>query len=308
MALSDHQCACILLTMPQLALVRQRAPNGRFLSRHASASVTATTVQHAIGLFTLPPELRLATYKCLFSITDECTLRRLEDVASRKGIKLANSSILTTCKMIYTEALPLFYASRTFHYPAELDGLFRQPKILEAHLKWVKHISIEVTVTTKAYDKVDAIVARHVETIIKHCKNLGSFTLHVIPTTKPDTPPIFSLALILPICLGEGAAAEALSTLRPRIDQLSIVTFGNWHILHHLREAIADDDCWVEGGKCYGWPGLTLTNAQSAAVDVKQRRYTLAGSEHIIHPHSQCIRVFHTYRSGIEGESEDRGL
>ncbi|KAL9065066.1 MAG: hypothetical protein Q9161_008485 [Pseudevernia consocians] len=292
--------------MPRLALVRHRAPNGRFLSSRASASVTATTVQHTVGLFGLPPELRLAVYKCLFSITDKCTLRRLEDVASRKEIKLSNSSILTTCKMIYTEALPLFYASRTFHYPAELDGLFRQPRILEAHLQRVKHISIEVSVTTKSIDKLDAIVGRHVATIIQHCEKLSSFTLHVIPAIETDTRPLIPLALI-PICLGEGAAAEALRTLRPRIHQLSIVTFGNWDTLHHLREAIADDACWVEGGKCYGWPGLTLTPAQSAAVGVKQRRYTLAGSETFIHPHSQCIRVFHTFRSGGGGESEDRG-
>ena len=277
--------------MPRPTLARQRGPNGRFLSSHASA--TTSTAQNPVDLFVLPPEIRLAIYKCLFS---RCTLRRLKGFPPRTNIELFNNSILTACKRIHTEALPLFYASQTFHYPAELNGQICRPTMKKAHLKWVKHISIEVTVTTQSYTNLDAIVAKQVATITEHCKNLSSFTLNVIPATESGLRSPASLALI-PTCFREDGVRKALKTLHSRINQLSIVTYGKWETLHHLRKVIADDKRWVEGDKCYGWPGLTLTQAQYAAVSVRQRRYTLAGSEHIVHPHSECIRVFHTSRA-----------
>lgn len=92
------------------------------------------------------------------------------------------------------------------------------------------------------------------------------------------------------------AAANALRKLRPRLDQLTIVSFGKWETLHDLRKAIASDDQWVEGDKCYRWPGLSLSVAQEKAVSVKQRRYTLVGYEDVVHPHKECVRVFHAYR------------
>ena len=297
--------------MPRPTLIRQRGLNGRFLS--SRASVTATGAQHPRGLFALPPEVRLAIYGFLFRTTDKCTLRRLEDIPSQRDrtatrkVKVHNNSILTTCKTFHTEALPLFYASRTFHYTTEHNGLYRQPSILEGCLGWVKHISIDVTVTTHSFTKLDTILATHVQTIIKHCTKLSSFTLHVIPATEPGRPPIFAISLT-EVSFGEGAAAKSLRMLRPRVDQLSVVYFGGWHSLHDLRKAIADDGHWVEEGKCYSWPGLSLTEAQDDAVDVKQRRYTMIGSEHLNHPHKQCIRIFRTYRSENERYSRDGGI
>ncbi len=280
--------------MPRPTLVRQRGPNGRFLSSHAST--TASTAQHPVGFFSLPPEIRLAIYKCLFS---KCTLRRRKGFPPHKTAKLFNNSILRACKMIHTEALPIFYASHTFHYPAELNGTLCRPTIKKAHVKWVKHISIEVTVTTQSHTKLDAIVTKHVETITKHCNTLRSFTLNVIPAieySRPPQPPP-SLALIA-TCFRADAVKTALKTLfLSRVHKLSIVTYGKWETLLHLREAIADDARWVEGDRCYGWPGLTLTKAQDAAVSVRQRRYTLAGSEDVVHPHKECIRVFRTRRA-----------
>lgn len=79
--------------------------------------------------------------------------------------------------------------------------------------------------------------------------------------------------------------------------------FGDWHTLHDVREGIADDEHWVEEeGKRYSWPGLSLTEAQRAAVSAPQRRYTMIGSENVKHPHSTCIRAFHICGSEIGGE------
>ena len=97
---------------------------------------------------------------------------------------------------------------------------------------------------------------------------------------------------------------KALKTLRSKILLLRIVMFGNWDDLHHFRSAISGHEKWVQGDKCWGeWPGLMLTGAQYAAIAVKQRRYTLAGSENVIHPHKNCIRIFDLRQPWIERRS-----
>lgn len=286
--------------MPRPTPVRQRGPNGRFLSSHRT--VTAKEAQQAGILFTLPIEIRLAIYRFSFSSNNKCTLRRVEELTSQRhktaprNVKIFSNSILTTCNTIYAEALPLFYASQTFHYAAELDCVFHQPTIKQEYLQWVKHISIDATLTLQSFDKLEPLVTTHIHSILTHCTKLTSFTLHVIPAAETSTDPFFSLEMI-PKTLGNHAAAKALRKLRPRLDTLSIVTLGNWHSLHHFHEAVASDEQWVEGEKCYEWPGLSLTAAQYRAVHVKQRRYTLAGREDVVHPHKLCVRAFHIYRS-----------
>lgn len=293
--------------MPRPSQIRQRGPNGRFLSSRPSVP----EAQQSGCLFRLPTEIRLAIYEFSFTINNnKCTLRRMEDLLSLKSpipffIGLFSNSILTTCKTIYAEALPLFYASQTFHYPAEVDGLFCQPAIKHEYLQWVKHISIDVTLNLQSFKKLEPIVTRHVEKITKHCPKLSSFTLHVIPASESqafDTARFFLLELIPPT-LNKGIAARALRKLRPRLDELSIVSFGKWDTLHDLRKAIASDDQWVEGDKCYKGPELSLSVAQKKAVSSKQRRYTLVGYEDVIHPHKECVRIFHAYRPK---KSEDK--
>lgn len=291
--------------MPRSTRNRRRGPNGRFLRCRT------------VSLFALPPEVRLLLYKALFSITGKCTLRRLDEAKARRRrpIPRFHNAILATCKTVYAEALPLFYASQTFHYSAELDGVFRQPTVLPAHLGLVKHLSIEVSVNAQSFAKLDAIVAIHVHNILKHCINLSSFTLHVIPAARHDTSPDalprpqsdLLPSQFIPDTLTEGIAAKVLRLLRPRLHRLSIVTYGGWDTLHHLRQAIAEDKHWGQGGRCSGWPGLSLTRAQLAAIMVKQRRYTVAGMEDVVHPHSQCVRVFHAYGSGLERKSRGKG-
>ena len=289
--------------MPRSSQIRQRGPNGRFLSSRPSVEI-----QQSGGLFALPTEIRLAIYRFSFTTNNECTLRRTEDFMSQKPpvsffFGFFNTSILTTCKTIYAEALPLFYASQTFHYPAELDCVFRQPSIKHEYLQWVKHLSIDVTLTLQSFKKLEPIVTKHVEKLIKYCPKLSSFTLHVIPASESQafgTAHFFMLELIPPT-LNKGTAANALRKLRPRLDQLTIVSFGKWETLHHLRKAIASDDQWVEGDKCYRWPGLSLSVAQEKAVNSKQRRYSLAGYEDVVHPHKECVRIFHAFRAKKSG-------
>ena len=289
--------------MPRSRRIKQRGPKDNFLSSHAI--ITETKKDH---FSTLPPEVRCLIYKALFG--KRCILRRVDDAKARNApyITPFDNSILRTCKTFYTEALPIFYASQTFHFPAELDSIFRENNILQAHLGLVKNISIEVTVHYLSFEKLDSIVAKHVDRIIEHCTKLSTFTLHIIPATRPIDEPLISQTLVR-YTFTKSTASKALKTLLPRLQSLSMVNYGNWHDLHYFREAIACDDQWVEGARCDGWPGLRLSMAQAAAVYVKQRRYTTVVSplSDVVHPHKYCIRIFHAYGPKVEQRSKVKG-
>ena len=294
--------------MSQTMETTRRRSNRKCLSNHPYA--TPTKAHPPLSFFTFPPEIRLATYAFTFTTSEECTLRRLKDVpprrySSKQTLTIFPCSILQTNKTIHTEALPIFYASQTFHYSTELNGLFGQPAIPNAYLGWLKHISIDVTVANNTLGKVDSIIAIHTRAILNHCTKLSSVTLHIIKavgTGLLDIPYAMSKAQK---SLLEGASVKLLKALRSRVKELSIVYLGKWHTLQELRTAIADDEDWVQGDRCYTWPGLGLTKAQKQAVWAKQSsRYTEHGGRgNTIHPDKACIRIFHCRRAGDVRES-----
>ena len=280
---------------------RRSGPGRKCLSNHPYA-----TPKKPHGFFAFPPEICLAIYGFIFTTSEECTLRRLKDVpqrrhSSKQTLTLFPSSILQTNKTIYTEALPIFYASQTFLYSTELNGLFGQPAIPNAYLGWMKHISIDITVAKNTLGKVDSIIAIHTRAILEHCFRLSSFTLHIIKAVEHglhnNTMYSYSTAQT---SLLEGASVELLKALRSRVQQLSIVYLGKWHTLHELRKAIAGDEDWVQGDRCYTWPGLSLTKEQKQAVRAEQSsRYTEHGGRgNTVHPRRACIRAFHCHRAG----------
>ena len=291
--------------MPRSTPVRRRGPNGRFLSSSTRTdAASATTPPQSYTFLTLPTEVRCTVYGCLFGGSD-CVLRRLADSRARETapyITVFDNAIIRTCKTICDEALPVFYSTPRFHYSAQLEGFRPHPHFLLMHTAWVKHLSIEVTLKSQTIKELDATVAAHVQTVNDHFTTLTSFTLHVIPTAEMNV--VFKATGVF----AQGAAAKALKTLCSRIVLLRIVMFGMWHDLHDFRSAIADEEKWVQGDKCWGeWPELGLTGEQYTALLVRQRRYTLVGSENVIHPHKVCIRVFNLYqpwmkRSSHEGE------
>ena len=292
--------------MPRSTPVRQRGPSGRFLS----SSTSAAPGKQARTFFALPPEIRCAVYKALFTRTrtDKCVLRRRTEARAREApyIILSDNTIIRTSKTICAEALPIFYSTQTFHYSAALEGFHRQSPFLLEHTRWIKHLSIEVTVNYRTNMYLDSTVAAHVQAITKQFPKLASFTLHVIPaieTSARSFPNDLSHAQASGL-FDYGAAAEALKTLRAKIQLLRIVMFGNWDDFHPFRSAIADEEKWVQGGKCWGgWPGLSLTRAQGAAMSVRQRRYTVVGYEDVIHPHKVCIRIFNLYQPWMKRRS-----
>lgn len=290
--------------MPQSTPARQRGPNGRFISFENALS--AIPPPRARDFFSLPIEIRCTVYKALFNGTPKYTLRRQADAKAREApyMTLFDNAIICTCKTICAEALPIFYSTQKFHYSAgtEIEAFGLDPPFMLEHTKWIEHLSIEVTVNSQTSKKLDSLVTTHVLTIAQHFARLARFTLHVIPaveTGKHRIPNDLSQAQASNV-FDQGEAAKALKWLRFKVDLLRIVMYGNWHDLHPFRSAIAGDEQWVEGDKCWDWPGVRLTEAQYAAVSIRQRRYSLAGIDNGIHPHKCCIRVFDLYKSRMK--------
>ena len=285
--------------------ITKRRSNRKCLINHPYA--TPTKPQPPLSFFTFPPEIRLVIYGFIFTTSEESTLRRSKDVpprrrSSEQNLTIFPSSILQTNKTIHTEALPIFYASQTFHYSTELNGLFGQPTIPNAYLGWMKHMSIDVTVAKNTLGKVDSVIAIHTRAILKHCTKLSSFTLHMIKAVGTHLLNIMHPYRTAQESLLKGASATLLKALRTRVQQLSIVYLGKWHTLHQLRSAIADDEDWVQEDRdnCHIWRTLSLTKEQNDAVMEKQfRAWTEHGVRgHTVHPDRVCVRVFHCRRAG----------
>lgn len=258
--------------MPQPMLDRSWEPNDRFLS--SEADVAATLTEPFFTLLSLPAELRLLIYTNIFNTPQKLPLRRLKDVTYNQGeqtktqnIRLFNNSILLTCKTIYTEALPVFYASQPFHYSTEHNGLSRPPAIPAESLKWIKHISIDIT--SRAGNQVDAILTPHVQNILTKCTNLATFTLHLLAAADQTSVTVKSL---LPSLTQTSSTARALRALRSRIHRLTIVSQTPPSALLSFRRGILDDDgAWV--CELFGeWPRLGLSPAQRKANEVWRPR------------------------------------
>ena len=302
-----------MLIMPPPTTTTKSRSSRKCLTNHPYA----TKPQPLPNFFTFPPEIRLAIYVFTFTTSEECTLRRLKDIpprrrSSKQTIIIFPSSILQTNKTIHTEALPIFYASQTFHYSTELNGLFGQPAIPNAYLGWVKHMSIDITVARNTLGKIDSIIAIHTQAILKHCSRLNSFTLHIIKAVGTGLLDIPYAMWKAQSSLLHGASAELLKTLRSRVQELSIVYLGKWHTLHELRMVIADDEDWVQEDRTrwYCWPALSLTRAQNKAVRGREHsRWTDRRSRRdTVHPEKRCIRVFRCRRARDDRESRGQYL
>ena len=76
---------------------------------------------------TIATELRLKIYEHLFQSSATHLLRRRDGIDDENVIKnLTNTydcNILFTCRRVYDEAHPVFYATHTFHYSFTTGGL-----------------------------------------------------------------------------------------------------------------------------------------------------------------------------------------
>ena len=264
-------------------------------------------------LITIPTELRLKIYLCLFQASNTHLLRRRTGIDDDKVIeKLAhtfNNSILFTCRKLYQEALPVFYANMTFHHSSTTGGLsriaIRIPEkpwandervrqgcmpLFSDKLHLIVHLSLDLEVIDSR--NTDAVLSNQITEFAQHCPQLRTLTIHLLRDKwRVQDFPVSS------------ATGNALRQLRPRLDSLSIIVLGSrpHKVLPKLRLSIADKkdwagECWTGttwsdqfwlGPRCAGfrtsafalqWPYLTLPSLIQRHVDIECTKTEYYGS------------------------------
>lgn len=264
-------------------------------------------------LMTIATELRLKIYLCLFQAPNTHLLRRRTAIDDEKVIeKLAhtfNNSILFTCRKLYQEVLPIFYASQTFHHSSTTGGLsrigIRNPEKPWANDERVRqgatpffsknlHLMVHLSMDLEVIDSknTDAGLSNQITEFAQHCPQLRTLTIHLLRDKwRVQDFPVNS------------ATGSALRQLRPRLDNLSIIVLGSrpHKVLPKLRLSIADkkdwsgecwtgtmwsEQCWL-GERCAGfrtsafalkWPYLTLPSLIQRHVDIACTKTEYFGS------------------------------
>ena len=210
-------------------------------------------------LTTIATELRIKIYKYLFQTLATYLLRRRAGIEDQKVVeKLTNTfdcNILFTCRKLYEEALPICYASQTFHYSSNIG----------AYLSCNPHLMVNLSIDLKCtyYEDLDAKLSNIVAVYAQHCPKLRTLTIHLLliefyqSLAYRDFP----------------ATGNVLQNLYPRLDSLSIIALGSGpqEIVPRLRLSIADNKYWSD--RCishrpdsrgrsrlytFQWPYLTL--------------------------------------------------
>lgn len=212
---------------------------------------------------TIAPELRLIVYKHLFQTPATYLLRRRAGIDDDEVIKRLthtfDSSILFTCRAVYQEALPIFYASQTFHcssttgglskikisnpeFPADSDTPVRDGAMppFSDNLHLMVNLSMDLEVVSSG--NTDAVLSKQITAFARHCPRLRTLIIHLLTGNGriQDFP-------------ADSATASVLRQLRPRLDNLSILVLASrpHEDLPNLRLSIADNKYW--SGKC--WSG-----------------------------------------------------
>ena len=255
---------------------------------------TALAKPQECTLMAIATELRLEIYEYLFQSQATHLLRRRDSIDDEKVIeKLTHTfdnSILFTCRKVYQEALPVFYASQTFHYSLttgplslialddESRGLTREgPMPLfgdKMHLMQNLSMDLEVHESTLT----DSLLSQNITTFAWQCPQLRNLTIHLLIYWWGDED--------LP---ADSATGSVLHQLRSRLDSLRIIVFGGRppEVLPKLRLSIADNECWSAKywtGECWcdrcwsdldcsglhestpEWPYLTLPSSLQRMV------------------------------------------
>ncbi|CAF9923766.1 hypothetical protein IMSHALPRED_006012 [Imshaugia aleurites] len=202
-------------------------------------------------LMTIATELRLEIYEYLFQSQATHLLRRRDGIDDEKVIeKLTHTfdnSILFTCRKVYQEALPVFYASQTFHYSSttgelslitsndESIGQRREgiPPLFSDKLHLMMNVSIDMVFHNPG--SRDVMLSEHITAFAWQCPQLRNLTIHLFKYWRDYED--FS---------ADSATGSVLRQLRPRLDSLRIIVLHSRpsKVLPNLRLSIADNECW----------------------------------------------------------------
>ena len=250
------------------------------LSSRGEVTSTSLLKPHGPTLTTIVPEIRPHIYECLFHTTAKHLLRRRIGIEDDEVItKLAHTfdcSVLLTCRKLYDEALPVFYASQTFHYSLTTGGLsstfvlspddfvfvfvpIRQGAMppFSDNLHLMVHLSMDLEMIHP--ELADHVLSKQIRVFSQQCPRLRTLTIHLIGEGVTQDFP------------ADSATGSVLCQLRPRLNRLSILVLATpWKdFLRTLRLSIAGGEEWPS--RCWSrqphiglnagslqWPRLTL--------------------------------------------------
>ena len=219
-----------------------------------------------VTFLSLPPEIRLSIYALALHISTKKTLRSKHELTSRRNrngnlvptqFTFTNISILLTCRIFYEEALPVFYSHNTFHFSIRTNGHMRTSDRFPQYLSHMRHLSLCFTreyPRTERTERADAKIAVVFQHIKHNCPNLRTLHLHILATQDTYLP--------FKDLIGSSQTARMLRSLLQRFSRLSLTTFGPPGALKRLRDGIADENAWDDGGDCgfqLLWPGMTIS-------------------------------------------------
>ncbi|MCJ1451070.1 hypothetical protein MMC28_001404 [Mycoblastus sanguinarius] len=210
------------------------------------------------SLITVPIEVRLEIYHKFFEQSTLYVLRRRQDSNDEEVLEHLNHlfdiSLLTTCRQIYEEALPIFYRSQTFHRSS--NKVYAPQQLFSVELPLIAHLSLDVEICHK--DRANGLISRRIELFAKHCPKLCTFTIYILRgnLNRRLTSKLTSTS----------ATGRILRHLRSRLDRLSIVFLGCENTLFDLRSGVADESEWFYLN-LFTWLYVTFSRIQKAYVD-----------------------------------------
>ncbi len=222
------------------------------------ALTTPSSTHTTFSLFNdLLPELRLKVYEFALSspgtffFADEDHLS-LCDISVWSLSIFQGVALLRSCRKIYNEALPVFYAVNQFDFELfahwECSG---RPTNLSKHTAMIRHVGVEAWVDDTW---LDDDCASRLNELLHRFPQLHSFAFSVI-RTHPRM-----------ICPSLNETAETLGDLRQRLRSLTIMFgYDEDENLQRLRDVIAPHDGW-QHQISDGWHSYSIGPLEQAGV------------------------------------------
>lgn len=233
-----------------------------------------------LGFFGLPPEVRLVIYQYCLVPKGKPTLRNPELVPTRHPchIQLCDNAILRVCRMIYEEAIPVFFASNTFHHSLRCKTIGLSPissdTLFMRNLQHLRHVSLDVWAGCWSEDfnpAANRLLSKFLDGVRGQCgESIRSLEIQLVSLASDHSRSV-------PL-LGEGITTLAIQKLRPHLQSLTVVGYSSsWphssNVLEEFCLAIAPDEFW-DKRRCRNWPGVSLP----LAIDFRVHHHLEGGT------------------------------
>lgn len=225
----------------QLGLGKKK--QGRAMSRKPMATISSFPAHPPTTFLSLPGEIRNGVYKLALTTSKQNILRPKHELEYRENqfrrteraiVTLIDTSLLGVNKQIGREAASVFYGHHNFHYSIERRGAKEPPARLVKYIAIIRHLSVSYTASyprSNRAEGIDNVIAQHIEYITEKCTQLCTLNFHILANQLENEA--------FESVLKAGDTSEKLRLLFPRLQRLSVVTFGPSEALKEFREGIS---------------------------------------------------------------------